>query len=84
MVRKEPVLTRSQANSSSPCRTKQYYQFIQKEWIEGDDGQPPPPPERKWVRNKVNTRSRAVTQALITSSTLGMETHVHQRHSVHA
>jgi hypothetical protein len=37
------------------CRTKQYYQFIQKEWIEGDDGQPPPPPERKWVRNKVST-----------------------------
>ncbi|GHJ89324.1 hypothetical protein NliqN6_5726 [Naganishia liquefaciens] len=32
--------------------TKQYYQFIQKEWIEGDDGQPPPPPERKWIRNK--------------------------------
>lgn len=32
--------------------TKQYYQFIQKEWIEGDPGQPPPPPERKWVRNK--------------------------------
>ncbi|KAJ9110908.1 hypothetical protein QFC19_001417 [Naganishia cerealis] len=28
--------------------TKQYYQYIQKEWIEGDDGQPPPPPERNW------------------------------------
>ncbi|WVO15911.1 hypothetical protein L204_103576 [Cryptococcus depauperatus] len=32
--------------------TKQYYQFIQKEWIEGDPGQPPPPPQRKWVRNR--------------------------------
>ena len=26
--------------------------FIQKEWIEGDPGQPPPPPERKNIRNK--------------------------------
>jgi hypothetical protein len=33
--------------------TKQFYQFIQKEWIEGDPAQPPPPPERKWVRNRV-------------------------------
>ncbi|KAF7793777.1 hypothetical protein EIP86_004898 [Pleurotus ostreatoroseus] len=32
--------------------TKQYYQFIQKTWIEGDPAQPPPPPERKWIRNK--------------------------------
>jgi hypothetical protein len=32
--------------------TKQYYQFIQKEWIEGDPGQPKPPPERKYVRNR--------------------------------
>lgn len=31
---------------------KQYYQFIQKEWIEGDPGQPAPPPERKHGRNK--------------------------------
>lgn len=31
--------------------TKQYYQFIQKEWIDGDPGQPPPPPERRRVRN---------------------------------
>lgn len=35
--------------------TKQYYQFIQKTWIEGDPAQPPPPPERKWIRNKVCT-----------------------------
>ncbi|KAF5385960.1 hypothetical protein D9615_002643 [Tricholomella constricta] len=32
--------------------TKQYYRFIQKEWIEGDPGQPKPPPERKFVRNR--------------------------------
>jgi hypothetical protein len=33
--------------------TKQFYKFIQKEWIEGDPGQPPPPPERKYIRNRV-------------------------------
>lgn len=33
--------------------TKQYYHFIQKEWIEGDPAQPPPPPGRKYVRNQV-------------------------------
>ncbi|KAF7976076.1 hypothetical protein HWV62_7634 [Athelia sp. TMB] len=32
--------------------TKQYYKFIQKEWIEGDPAQPPPPPERKFIRNR--------------------------------
>jgi len=32
--------------------TKQYYQFIQKPWIQGDPAQPPPPPERKYVRNR--------------------------------
>ncbi|KAF8335749.1 uncharacterized protein EI90DRAFT_2913018 [Cantharellus anzutake] len=32
--------------------SKQYYQFIQNEWLQGDRAQPPPPPERKWVRNK--------------------------------
>ncbi|KAI0087956.1 Six-hairpin glycosidase-like protein [Irpex rosettiformis] len=31
--------------------TKQFYQFIQKEWMEGDPKQPPPPHERKWIRN---------------------------------
>jgi hypothetical protein len=31
--------------------TKQYYRFIQQEWIEGDPAQPPPPPDRKWIRN---------------------------------
>jgi hypothetical protein len=33
--------------------TKQYYQFIQKEWLSGDPAQPAPPPERKHVRNTV-------------------------------
>jgi hypothetical protein len=33
--------------------TKQYYKFIQTEWINGDPAQPPPPPERKGVRNRV-------------------------------
>ncbi|KAH9935381.1 Six-hairpin glycosidase-like protein [Fomitopsis serialis] len=32
--------------------TKQYYQFVQNEWLNGDPAQPPPPPERKNVRNK--------------------------------
>lgn len=33
-------------------RNKQFYMFIQPEWLKGDPGQPPPPPERKNVRNK--------------------------------
>jgi hypothetical protein len=33
--------------------TKQFYRFIQKEWLEGDPAQPPPPPGRKNIRNKV-------------------------------
>lgn len=32
--------------------SKQYYKFIHKEWLEGDPAQPPPPPERKWIRNR--------------------------------
>jgi len=32
--------------------TKQFYKFIQKEWIEGDPAQPPPPPERKNIRGR--------------------------------
>lgn len=35
--------------------TKQYYQFIQKQWIEGDPSQPAPPPERKGIRNKASS-----------------------------
>jgi hypothetical protein len=41
-------------------RSKQYYQYIQKEWMEGDSGQPPPPPERKWVRNRVSFHLQSV------------------------
>ncbi|KAI0342026.1 hypothetical protein BDW22DRAFT_1358151 [Trametopsis cervina] len=31
--------------------TKQFYQFIQKDWMNGDPKQPPPPHDRKYVRN---------------------------------
>ena len=41
--------------------TKQYYRFIQKEWIEGDPAQPPPPPNRKFIRNKVTLFSIFLT-----------------------
>jgi len=34
--------------------TKQYYRFIQQEWLSGDPAQPPPPPNRKWIRNRVS------------------------------
>jgi len=34
--------------------TKQYYYFVQKEWIEGDPAQPPPPPGRRHIRNEVS------------------------------
>ncbi|CAO1627735.1 unnamed protein product [Parajaminaea phylloscopi] len=30
---------------------KQYYCFIQSEWLAGDPGQPAPPEGRKWIRN---------------------------------
>lgn len=30
---------------------KQFYMFIQPEWLRGDPGQPAPPPERKHIRN---------------------------------
>ena len=39
--------------------TKQYYKFIHKEWMDGDPAQPPPPAERKYVRNRVS-KSRKV------------------------
>ncbi|KAF8335748.1 Six-hairpin glycosidase-like protein [Cantharellus anzutake] len=32
--------------------SKQFYQFKYSEWIKGDPSQPPPPPERKFVRNQ--------------------------------
>ncbi len=30
--------------------TKQWYYFVQSEWLKGDPGQPPPPPGRRWIR----------------------------------
>lgn len=44
--------------------TKQYYQFIQQEWIKGDPSQPPPPPQRKHVRNRVASTPFSLTEAL--------------------
>ncbi|KAL1408700.1 hypothetical protein Q8F55_005513 [Vanrija albida] len=32
--------------------TKQYYQYIQQEWLNGDPSQPPPPRSRRFGRNK--------------------------------
>ncbi|KAI9820624.1 MAG: hypothetical protein M1827_004993 [Pycnora praestabilis] len=32
--------------------TKQYYQFIWDQWANGDPNQPPPPPNRRAIRNK--------------------------------
>ncbi|KAG8785143.1 hypothetical protein FRC20_001870 [Serendipita sp. 405] len=32
--------------------SKQYYKFIQTEWMSGDPAQPPPPPSRKYIRNR--------------------------------
>ncbi|KAG8835736.1 hypothetical protein FRC17_001527 [Serendipita sp. 399] len=32
--------------------SKQYYKFIQTEWLAGDSAQPPPPPGRKYIRNR--------------------------------
>ena len=31
--------------------TKQFYYYVIEDWLEGDPGQPPPPPERKMGRN---------------------------------
>ena len=40
--------------------TKQYYRFVQKEWLGGDPAQPPPPPNRKFIRNRVCGESHRV------------------------
>jgi hypothetical protein len=32
--------------------SKQYYHFIVKDWLQGDPLQPPPPPQRRTVRNR--------------------------------
>lgn len=41
--------------------SKQYYQFIQTQWMNGDPNQPPPPPERKWIRNRVKSLQTVFT-----------------------
>jgi hypothetical protein len=32
--------------------SKQYYHFVVRDWLEGDPGQPPPPPDRELGRNR--------------------------------
>lgn len=61
--------------------SKQFYQFIQKPWIEGDPAQPPPPPERKWVRNRVSNVAVYINPS---NCMIGMASHAHRRHLVHA
>jgi hypothetical protein len=31
---------------------KQFYHYVVDQWLKGDPGQPPPPPERQWGRNR--------------------------------
>ena len=63
--------------------TKQFYQFIQKDWLSGDPAQPPPPPERKYVRNRVSVR-HYVFEASDPNLLLGLEAHVCCRYSIYA
>lgn len=49
--------------------TKQFYQFIQKDWMEGDPKQPPPPHERQYIRNRVSLRSRSSSIYALTPTT---------------
>ena len=62
--------------------TKQHYQFIQKEWLRGDPFQPPPPPERKYVRNRVgeDLSNGCSTLTLVT----GLATYARRRYSFYA
>lgn len=67
--------------------TKQFYHFIQKEWIEGDPGQPPPPPERKWIRNQVRLFSPETSVSSLIPAfdrIKAMATHVYRRYPFHA
>ncbi len=58
--------------------TKQYYQFVQKTWIEGDPAQPPPPPDRKYIRNRVRWHCFSFVSCHVDISfTLGVETSLH-------
>lgn len=62
--------------------TKQFYQFIQKDWASGDPAQPPPPPERRHVRNQVCSLFSLYLSLLKLLS--GMEAFVHCRYSIDA
>ena len=65
--------------------TKQHYRFIQKEWIEGDPGQPPPPPERKLIRNRVRDLSVCNYKHLnLPSLSTGMETYAYRGYIIDA
>lgn len=64
--------------------SKQYYKFIQKEWIQGDPAQPAPPPERKHIRNKVSCTIDCSFGAITNENVIGMEAYARSRHSVHA
>lgn len=46
--------------------SKQHYRFIHSEWLNGDPGQPPPPPERQWIRNRVRQVSCHASQCSLT------------------
>ena len=63
--------------------TKQYYQFIQKEWLAGDPLQPPPPPERKYVRNRVSEAALHHHQPTFTLA-IGLATHARRGYPFHA
>lgn len=60
--------------------------FIQKEWIEGDPGQPPPPPGRKWIRNNVKSSSAIFLRSKLTHAYFetGLETFTHRRRFIDA
>lgn len=55
--------------------TKQYYSFVQKEWIDGDPAQPPPPPGRKYVRNMACLRNWLLVHI---NRMLGMAPYAHR------
>lgn len=38
--------------SFGPTADAVIIRFIQTQWLNGDPAQPPPPPERKWMRNR--------------------------------
>ena len=58
--------------------TKQHYQFIQKEWLRGDPLQPPPPPEREYIRNRVS--GVLLHGCLTLTLDIGLVTHARRRY----